>query len=199
MPHRKPAAKKQKMPRFLFVLIALVSLVFILGAGTATTAAQFENHDAFCASCHSEPESTYYQRSLGDPPVDLASWHTTKDVRCIDCHAGQGIPGRLSAMRLGAGDLYAYVTHTDTQPAPLTQPIGDDHCLKCHQDTPNTQDFNRHFHAFLPQWQSLDSNAATCVDCHASHNTSGDPTAMFLEQAQTTQVCQSCHAFARRG
>jgi predicted CXXCH cytochrome family protein len=181
--------------------VALVgAAVVVLATSGYEISTHMENHDSFCASCHSEPETTYYDRSLAGDPTDLASFHATTDpaTRCIDCHSGRGVPGRIHALTIGAGDLLAWQTGTATQPAPLTHPINDANCLKCHQDVPRTQNFNRHFHAFLSQWQAIDPDAATCVDCHAAHTTDGDPTLTYLNQARTTQVCQDCHSSARQ-
>lgn len=172
---------------------ALLGL-FVMGGGYAF-AAHLEESDPFCSSCHTQPETTYVDRSQAAPPVDLASaHHLNEGTHCIDCHSGPGVTGRAATMvQVGAVDLIAYVTHTAKQPAPLTVPIADANCLKCHAEVPQTRNFRRHFHAFLPRWQALESQAATCVDCHSSHTTDGDPSAIFLEQSRTTAVCQSCH------
>ena len=175
---------------------ALAGMLVLAGAGVAT-GATLEEHDGFCASCHTQPESTYYQRAQA-PAVDLASQHEQAyATRCIDCHSGPGVSGRASAMLLGARDLAAWVTHTDQQPAPQTVPISDAACLKCHGDVPTTRNFDRHFHAFLTRWQLADTNAGTCVSCHTGHSTAGDPTLVFLQQDQTQQVCDSCHRVLR--
>lgn len=142
-------------------MLALFGLFFLLSFGTYETAAHLEEHDAFCASCHTEPETTFYQNTLAAEPVDRA----------------------------------AYVTRTAKQPAPLSSPIDDSNCLKCHQDITQTQDFNRYFHVFLAQWQQLDPNAGTCVDCHSAHTADGDPELGFLQENRAVQVCQSCHTF----
>jgi len=174
-----------------------VGLVLLVGGGVG--AAQFENRDSFCASCHSEPESAYVDRSVAAQPVDLASFHTTKGTRCIDCHSGPGLAGRASALTLGARDLTRYLTGHYAQPAPLTRPIPDSHCIKCHGDIADDQAFDNHFHVFLSQWQSLSPDAATCVDCHAAHTTDGSADIMYLNQDRATTVCQACHAFAGQG
>jgi predicted CXXCH cytochrome family protein len=172
-------------------------IILIAGLGLAVSgmvyAAQLEGSDAFCASCHSQPESQYFDRSQASTPVDLASFHREKATNCIDCHSGRGVTGRIGAFMVGGHDLIAFVTHTDTQPAPLTVPIGDSNCLKCHADVVQTRDFNRHFHAFLPQWQAQDPHAATCVSCHSAHTTAGTADLMYLVENPTTQVCQTCH------
>jgi nitrate/TMAO reductase-like tetraheme cytochrome c subunit len=176
---------------------AVIGIVLLIGSGLE--AAHFENRDTFCASCHSEPESTYVDRSLASAPTDLASFHTTKGVRCIDCHSGPGLGGRISALALGGRDLTHYLTGHYTQPAPVTRPIKDTQCTKCHADIAADQSFQNHFHVFLSQWQALSPNAATCVSCHESHVTDGAVDVGYLNEARTTQICQACHSFAGRG
>src|SRR5512143_4066510 len=126
----KPVKRsRRKLGLFLIVFIPLG--LIILSTATAVTAMQFENHDDFCASCHSEPEKTYFQREAANA-VDLASFHAGKDVHCIDCHSGPGlVPGRISALTLGAKDLLAWVSGHAQQPAVHTRPISDANCLKC--------------------------------------------------------------------
>lgn len=173
--------------------------VLVLAGGGLTTAAHFEDNDAFCASCHTQPESTFFDRSQGAAPVDLASAHHTEGTRCIDCHSGPGTLGRLNAIQLGAQDLFAFKLGTAQQPAELTVPIADANCLKCHADVPQTQDFQQHFHNFLSQWQGLDKNAATCVSCHTAHVTDGPANQLFMTVEQVQPVCIACHTMAGEG
>jgi predicted CXXCH cytochrome family protein len=174
------------------MLIAVGIFIFI--AGSFSVAASMEERDSFCASCHTQPESDYYGRSQAGNPIDLASFHATKQTRCIECHSGVGTIGRASAIMLGARNAVAYYTGTAKQPAPLTVPVGDDHCVKCHASVYDSTDFNNHFHNLLPRWQAAaPNNAASCVDCHSSHTTDGNAQTSFLSQTKTDQVCQSCH------
>lgn len=210
---RKPSLQKRlrnwwislTTSRYWPVPAAIVGVLVVGGLGSMAVGANLEEKDSFCASCHTQPESTYYQRSLqvkgGDMAAasDLASAHVIKAVKCIDCHSGSGIPGRLGAFFVGSGDLLHWITHTAIQPAPQLYPISDGNCLKCHAATEATQDFNRHFHAFLPRWQAIDPTAARCVDCHSSHTTDGDPSIGFLNQTRTTAVCTRCHTTVRGG
>ena len=183
-------------PKWRWPIWAALAGVLFLGVGGYFTTAHIEENDGFCASCHSQPESTFFQRTQA-PAVDLASQHHAKwATRCIDCHSGPGVTGRLAGMTLGARDLAAFVTHTDKQPAALTVPVSDATCLKCHADTPTTQNFQRHFHAFLAKWQAIDPKAATCVSCHGGHATDGDPKLGYLQQERMQQVCASCHKAA---
>lgn len=76
---------------FVFLL-----LILVLGAaasiGVYAYSAHLESNDAFCASCHTEPESTYYQQSLAPEKATLAAFHSAEGTRCIDCHSGKGSP-----------------------------------------------------------------------------------------------------------
>jgi predicted CXXCH cytochrome family protein len=197
-------AKKQKRRKFILtpmmkVGLAGLGLAVLLAVSGFTFAATKETHDSFCASCHTQPESTFYQRSVDPQPVDLASAHTPKNTRCIDCHSGTGIFGRMQAELLGAHNALAYYTHTAIQPAKLTRAIGDESCLKCHQNVTAEASFNTHFHAFLPRWQAVDPNAATCVTCHTAHTTDGNGQLMYLNESTAGKVCNACHQVLREG
>lgn len=198
---RRRSAPKRKVRSFRSKSVWIPGVILAVGllfAGASLAyGAHLEESDAFCASCHTQPETKYFQRRLQNPATDLANFHYAKGVKCIDCHSGGGVVGRVQGEMVGAKDLAAFLTHTDVQPAVLTVPIGDGNCLKCHGNVEATQDFNRHFHAFLPRWQAIDPNAASCVDCHSSHTTDGSPSLQFLEQNRTEQVCNDCHRALR--
>lgn len=172
-------------------------LALTAAGATVAYGAHLENNDAFCASCHTEPESRYFTQSQASP-VDLASAHTAKSVECIQCHSGRGSIGRMTAMAAVAlPDLLAYRSGHYRKPAVTTVPVGDDHCLKCHADVTRGADFNNHFHRFLPLWQAQDpAYAAACVSCHNGHFVGGDPQIGFLVESTAAAVCQECHAFA---
>jgi nitrate/TMAO reductase-like tetraheme cytochrome c subunit len=191
--------------------LGLIGILFVvaLPVGGFAFAATQESHDAFCGSCHTEPESTYLERSTAAQPVDLASYHTTQTTRCIDCHSGKGIGGRMGAELMGAGNAVKWYSGTAVQPAPLTRPIGDGNCLKCHEQVtdrgyvPKNNTLrsqgegdeapNGHWHVFLPRWQSRDTHAATCVSCHTGHATDGNVQILYLNEQHTEAVCDSCH------
>jgi predicted CXXCH cytochrome family protein len=194
----KKPAKKHRALRWLIVAGAVAAVGIVLASGGLVTAIQLENRNAFCASCHTEPESEYYQRSLA-APVDLASAHNAKNVACIQCHSGPGAPGRLEAITsVAAPDTFAFYSGHYRKPAAVTVPLGDEHCLKCHADVTSRQDFNNHFHVFLSRWQAqAPKDAATCVECHQGHNTNGRADIAYLEEATTVAVCQRCHSTLR--
>jgi nitrate/TMAO reductase-like tetraheme cytochrome c subunit len=181
------------LPRAVKTLLIACGFALLFTAGGFSFAATQETHDSFCASCHTQPESTFYQRSVDVQAVDLASAHTIKDVRCIDCHSGVGVVGRIQAEMLGAHNALAFYSGTAVQPAILTKPVGDDSCLKCHQNVTFNRSRNNHFHAFLARWQSVDPNASTCGGCHGGHTTDGSSQTGFMAQNTVQNVCESCH------
>ncbi len=187
--------------RVRVIVGSLIAAFIVFGLVIPMSAMQFENHDSFCASCHTEGEVTFFSRANASASVDLASIHAQKGAtRCIDCHSGAGIVGRYVALTYGASDLVSYFSGHYPQPAVQDNPIGDGSCTKCHATIFSNQDFNNHFHAFLPRWQAADpQNAARCVDCHLSHDITNDAGAVFLNQNATTQICQKCHSFAGQG
>jgi nitrate/TMAO reductase-like tetraheme cytochrome c subunit len=209
----KQPSPGKRISRFTAVLVGIVALGIFLTAGGFTFAATQETHDPFCASCHTQPESTFFQRSTDAQAVDLAAYHTAQKTRCIDCHSGPGVLGRMQAEWLGAHNALAWYTHTAVQPAKLTVPIRDANCLKCHQDvtqrgyTPKQsvtiigegrrgegeEAGPNHWHEVLARWQAVAANAGTCTSCHPGHSTDGTAQTGF-ENVQTTRaVCEACH------
>jgi len=201
----KKASSGKAISLALVISIAVLVLILLPAGGFAVAASQ-ETHDEFCGSCHTEPESTYLERSTTHPPVDLASSHAKEGTRCIDCHSGSGVPGRMQAEIMGAQNALKWYSGTALQPAPLTHPIDDEHCLKCHSEVtdrnyvPENQTIgntgegrNGHWHVFLRRWQASSSNAASCVSCHSGHNTDGEVQLLYMNQQQTEAVCDSCH------
>ena len=205
---QKAAKKKTGVDwsnRRIQVIAASAIVAFIVfGLVIPLSAMQFENHDSFCASCHTEGEATFFRRTqiqTANAATDLASFHAAKHAaRCIDCHTGPGIIGRYGGLMAGASDLVSYFSGHYPQPAVQDTPLGDGNCLKCHADVLTKTEFNNHFHAFLTKWQALDpQNAAHCADCHLSHDTKNDAGAVFLNQSATATICQKCHTFAGAG
>jgi NapC/NirT cytochrome c family, N-terminal region. len=199
---RKPyrRGKRTRTPFRFWIPVYILAGAFVLAAAGFITVGQMENHDSFCASCHTQPESTYFARSTAASSTDLASDHEIKKAgHCIDCHSGSGTGGRIAAETEGAMNALKFVTHTMVQPATLNNPISDDNCLKCHAEVPLETDFNTHFHIYLAQWQATSATAGTCVSCHTAHTTDGDAQIGFVSQTRAEQVCQDCHAVLHPG
>ena len=200
---KKKQPVRQRRPILLIAGLAAVAIVVLTVGGFAFAATQ-EQNDPFCASCHTQPESTFFARSTASAPTDLASFHTTKNVKCIDCHSGVGLSGRLGAELMGARNAFAWFTGTAVQPAPLNYLIADENCPKCHDKIPSgvispstprvfTQGPAGHYHRFLARWQAADKNAGGCTSCHNSHLTDGTLQTVWLNSTAVSEVCNACH------
>jgi nitrate/TMAO reductase-like tetraheme cytochrome c subunit len=205
-----PGKKKAVWLSPVLAVLLMVIIVIAVPVGGFAYAAQQEQHDAFCSSCHTQPESTFYNRSIAAQPVDLASAHRVKNTNCIDCHSGVGLPGRLSAEVLGAQNAFKFYTKTAIQPAVLTVPIYDVNCLKCHQQVTSQgggqggtrirgEGKPNHYHEFLPRWQAADPNAGGCTSCHNGHLIETGGQFKYQNNAQTQAVCEACHAVLHEG
>ncbi len=218
MAHAFNPKSKRPVSFIRLLVVAAIAAVFLGVAGFAFGASQ-ETHDAFCASCHTQPESTFFQRSTTASATDLASFHTSQKTNCIDCHSGVGISGRIQAELLGAQNALKWYTGTAVQPAPLTVPIADANCLKCHQQvtqpgfTPQQQitvpgarsgregeGRANHWHTFLARWQAASLTAGTCTSCHSGHVTDASATAQagFMNPQTVQSTCNACHQVLRR-
>jgi hypothetical protein len=211
MATEQPSRRKRTRHWILALLGVLIAGLAVTAGGFAFAASQ-ESHDSFCASCHTQPESTFFERSTAAQGVDLASYHTSQQTRCIDCHSGPGLVGRMRAELMGAHNAFAWITHTATQPAKLTVPIADANCLKCHQAVTQRgyipkapiaigglgreggeEAGSNHWHEFLAAWQATVPNAGSCTSCHSGHLTDGTAQTGFENLQTTRTVCNACH------
>lgn len=196
---RRASSPKDTSSSRRWLWIGLVAAVFLLVIAPLTAVGvsiHLENNQAFCAGCHTQPETTYVDRATAPQPADLASAHAHGDkaIACIQCHSGEGTQGRADALMLGARDLAAYVRGNYPQPTVITRAIPDSNCLKCHGDIANSDQFENHFHTLLGRWrQASPDSAASCVDCHSAHKTNGDATIAFLNKNDTVIQCNNCH------
>lgn len=193
--------QKRAIPKWLLVSgMVIAAVVLILAISGTTYALHLEENDGFCASCHTEPETTFFKQSQSSPGATLAAFHAqvpNHETRCIDCHSGGGTFGRAAGLMQGQTDLLAYYSGHYRAPAVTTNPLSDDSCLKCHGDIARRGDFQNHFHRFLSQWQSIDPNAARCTTCHAAHSTTADAQT-YLTVSTVQAVCNGCHRKAGR-
>ena len=218
MAHKPKSTGKKSFP-VIPVLIAAAVVAVALTVSGFTFAASQETHDPFCGSCHTQPESAFLQQTTTTPAVTLASFHTPQHTRCIDCHSGQGVLGRIQAELLGARNAFKWYTGTAVQPAVQVFPIGDGNCLKCHQQVtqrgfaPQEQitvpgvragrgggeGGNNHWHEQLARWQATSATAGSCVSCHSGHITGGNAQSGFMDGQNVQSVCGACHQVLRRG
>jgi hypothetical protein len=133
--------------------VVAVLLVGIAGTGTGLT---LEENDAFCISCHTQPEVTYFARSIDHSHgrgIDLAARHAMLNddpVKCIGCHSGPAFPERVwTVLTLGARDTLKYFSGRYNRPGQTHYPIQNPNCERCHQDAAHGPGFNNHFHNLL--------------------------------------------------
>lgn len=158
---------------------------------------RLEERNDFCASCHTQPEVEYYNRTL-KPPSDLSSAHIMqKSVRCIDCHSGAGAFGRADGFTQGVQDLFAYLTNNYDKPAVTTRPLPDANCVKCHDNIFDDKSIRNHYHYYLRDWQTKEpGRAARCVSCHTSHTQGASRTVRYAVDTRLNPLCAACHTFS---
>lgn len=133
-------------------------LIIVSAAGVSMA----EENDAFCATCHLNPERAYVDRSeavdkatdlareqgLGaeelwqsgrDASSDLASAHRAEAVNCVACHRGDNSLGdRATALVLGGRNTVLYAAgqfdldHSGVGNSSLVEAS----CIRCHVNEP---------------------------------------------------------------
>ena len=177
------------------VLLGVVT-AFIVAAGLFTVGLRLESNDRFCASCHLEPETSYFQASLNpDAATTLAAFHAGVRTRCINCHSRRWIPGRVWAQWGGLQNLLAYWSGDFTRPNATTRPVGDGGCSKCHSDFTWVIERPGHYHSPLlrRRWRSADGPANTCEACHPSHQEITPAADRFMRADLIELQCTACH------
>ena len=136
------------------------------------------------------------------PPATLAGRHGSAVVddraepafRCIDCHGGAGMLGRVRVKALAAKDAFWYVVGHFEEPSGMRWPLWDEDCAKCHAsfDVRELQaGQSPRFHQ-LPV-HNVDLGVA-CVECHMSHDAGGNAGAHFVNAAWVRGQCARCHS-----
>ncbi len=137
----------------------------------------------------------------GQPPASLAGLHGGARVegrpsdpafRCIDCHGGVGPAGRARVKLLAAKDAFWFVVGHFEEPDGMRWPLLDDDCRQCHDAFREKGDGlgGPAFHDLAVHNNRL---GVGCVECHASHDTGGNPDAWFLHAAPVRRQCVRCH------
>ena len=108
-----PGAAQRRRP-LLKILLIVGGIALILAGGVGFVGGTaLEEQDSFCASCHTVPETTYFERTtalLADqsaPVSDLATqhYHLNDQFQCIQCHRGTAsLSDRIQTLALGARD-----------------------------------------------------------------------------------------------
>ncbi|MEP7287186.1 MAG: cytochrome c3 family protein [Chloroflexota bacterium] len=204
-----PPTRRRRWP----VIIAVGFFVLlILGAGGFVTASALEEHDTFCISCHTVPETTYFNRAYisvdnpNDPVMDLATdhYHLSKihnkgDFSCISCHRGDASFGqRISTLALGGRDALIYVVGKEDPTIEKTSTregwLPNAACTSCHTDTLLTlKGLDNHFHNHLPQAAAALANGGKLIVPDNLKDRQDVLLKTGLETVNTSLVCTSCH------
>ena len=174
--------------------------VALLALAAALTVSHFEESDPFCASCHTVPEVTYYDRAqvakaAGAPYTDLSSAHYGNDngFRCIDCHRGdEMLFHRVTALTLGARDTVIWLSGRSDPAIEKTELVVPflltGACDKCHEESLLEVGFNNHFHNMLP-----DAFQAWKHGGMLTRPVDQPNAPLELRPSQTTVLCVDCH------
>jgi hypothetical protein len=193
---RLPDFSRFRHGRFAKGILLLGMLALILGAGVYATIARLEANDSFCASCHVEPETTYYQASLRPAEATtLAAFHAGEETHCIDCHSRRWIPGRIWAQLGGLQNFLAFRSGKYTNPSVTTRPVGDGGCSKCHSDLTWVSERPGHYHSpgLRRSWRAAGGPANTCETCHPSHEIVAPVSDHFMDTDLVEEQCAACH------
>jgi predicted CXXCH cytochrome family protein len=188
-------------------LLALAVLVGALAApGGFAVTDRLEQDNDFCNACHLAPGQPLHLDIRRDfdaaPPRSLAAAHAVAGAdhredgafRCIDCHGGASLPGRLRVKALAAKDAFWYAVGRFEEPTQMRWPLWDEDCTRCHPrfDEGEAAAWQ------TPRFHQLPVHNAElgvdCVECHRSHESDGDPEAFFVHAARMRAQCARCHA-----
>ncbi len=134
---------------------------------------------------------------------------TRRVVNCVACHRGdQSLRHRAIALTLGARNTVKWLLGDEG-----TQAVGRSRfdwlpnasCTRCHEEAIDDQDFENHYHFYLPEYNAdpvvradADANALYCSDCHVSHR--DIPQELdFLSEEIVFPACDRCHIVWQRG
>jgi hypothetical protein len=166
---------------------------------------RLEQDDDFCNACHLSEDTPLHLEKRRDfdtqPPASLAAAHAVAEVegrdervfRCIDCHGGVGIAGRLRVKLLSAKDAFWYVVGHFEEPKGMRWPLLDADCSQCHASFEEAQAGawrDPKFHELAVHNAALGMG---CVECHLTHEPGGLVDANFLHPAQVRSRCAECH------
>ncbi len=181
-------------------------VVALVGAAVFTTLflvalAVTERNNNFCVACHLHEEK--FKRFVSTPHSDLTGPHHAKDVRCIDCHGGADLPMQLRVWTHAAHDAALFVIGRYREPDFMHVQLRPKECTQCHtpivrnapalsaeQEEAMEGRAGNTYHLIRPH----DTVRITCVRCHTSHTTDGDPKGQFVARGRVQPICRECHA-----
>lgn len=179
--------------------VALAGLALITSIGFAGLIAK-ERDNTFCFACHLHEQK--FKRFTSAPSTDLTGPHHAERVRCIDCHGGADVVMRLRVWSLAATDTGKFLVGRYREPDHMRLQLRPKECTQCHTPILKRQPAltaeqeealegraGNAYHAIRPH----DAVRTTCVQCHTSHTTDGDPKAQFIARKRVEPICRECH------
>jgi nitrate/TMAO reductase-like tetraheme cytochrome c subunit len=188
-----------RVHRLHLLLLGAIFALAALFAGVAMVSYKEQDND-FCASCHTQPETDYVARFKNavaqNNARDLAALHhRKKEIRCIDCHVGEGWVGRAQVLAIAAWDALKHYAGIARQPAVIVVPVQNEACAKCHAATLTRRGFDNHEHNKL---SDRDAPFIRCADCHVTHR-QGDERNVFQFREAIFRQCEYCHVEMGKG
>lgn len=164
-----------------------------------------EAENDFCVSCHLDEATPLHDGLKRDfdqwPARTLASKHAKASLqrehpmfRCIDCHGGTSLLGRVRVKALAAKDALVYLTGRFDEPKRMRFPLWDEDCRKCHTTYAagmGESEGATPFHALAVHNAKL---GVGCVECHEAHERGGTAEAFFLRADVVRAQCARCHS-----
>ena len=183
---------------------AALAAASLAGIGWVVSDRLAQDND-FCNACHlpsGAPLHRELRRDFDAPvPASLAAAHARVQApphpdgfRCIDCHGGVGLSGRLRVKLVSARDATVWAFGSFEEPSGMRVPLGDADCARCHASFRPFQPGSgrsRGFHQIA--FHNADLGVA-CVECHAVHRPGGDPASHFVRAEPVRAQCARCHA-----
>lgn len=150
-----------------------------------------EKDNRFCIACHLHEEKYKDFTASGDDVKSLVGRHySTKEVRCIDCHKGEGVLERAMVLGVAGVDTFVYFLGMHEEPEEMRFPLTDRTCLKCHEDDMVPKgSYSSKYHELTPHANL----AIRCAKCHISHIKGGARNLHFLVEDLVLPICRDCH------
>lgn len=226
LPYEGKLYRRRRRSPVLPAFIGLFTVLLIAGVASIFYFSEQQTQDAFCISCHTPQHKAYLQRAEaavgGALADDLSSFHYQQirgqggDIRCIDCHQGDGSTNdRVQTMLLSAqltsrwlsGDddrrlektaITSTVVNGVTQTVPQTTlalhapRLTNASCIGCHTEQLLVAGPENHHHTALPAVYEAWKNGARLIAPEGAT----DPQAIVaqgLVRYETTLQCANCH------
>lgn len=204
MRNSAPRVRSRREAAWRWLAIGGIAALVVAPAGWFATDV-LEQDDDFCNACHLSdgvPLHTDIRRDYEErPPAALAALHANALLdsrpedpvfRCIDCHGGATLPGKVRVKALAAKDAFFWAIGRFEEPTHMAWPLWDEDCSQCHPGFQVKADEYEEpaFHDLAVHNVEL---GVDCVECHTSHIEGGNPAAYFLLAAAVRRQCARCH------